>query len=289
MLRNLAFALALTTALSGCAGNPFDGMAWPRAEDGVEGKPESAKVAALLRVADATALAGDYGSALSMYRRALEADPQNADVLLRLGDILLRVGENTEAADVFRKAISFRRSAEPFEGLAKALIALDQPEAAVSHLNAALEIDERASTYNVIGVAKDLLGDHGAAQAYYRTGLDLAPSDMSLRNNLGLSLAVSGRHGEAMKILRDAAASAGATARNRLNLALAYGLAGETGAAAETARLDLDEASVQQNLSFYETLRALDDSRLTIRAIGAHNAALGKRLGPSADRQTSHR
>ena len=50
-------------------------------------------------------------------------------------------------------------------------------------------------------------------------------------------------------------------------------MAGETEAAAETARIDLDERSVQQNLAFYATLRALNDSRQTIRAIGAHNAA----------------
>ncbi len=84
---------------------------------------------------------------------------------------------------------------------------------------------------------------------------------------------MSGRHDEAIRILRKSASSPRAKARNRLNLALAYGMAGETEAAAETARIDLDETSVQQNLRFYATLRALGDSRQTIRAIGAHNSS----------------
>lgn len=289
MTRNLAVAVAIAAVVSACASGPFDGNARQRPADYVEGRPESAKVAALMRVADATAAAGDYGNAVAMYRRANQAEPDNVQVLEGLGHLLLKIGADAEASRTFKHAVALGGGAAAREGLGKALIALDQPEAAITQLKAALEIRELPGVYNALGVAYDLTGDHGAAQAYYRTGLDAHPANLNLRNNLGLSLAVSGKYAEAIKLLREVAASPKATARNRLNLALAYGLAGETDAAAETARMDLDERSVQQNLAFYETLRALKDSRLTMRAIGAHNAAVDRRLASGTGKQTSQR
>lgn len=272
MFRQSAIAIAITVTVAGCAGGPFDGIFQTRPTDHVEGRPESGRVNALVRIADATAAAGDMASAIQMYRNAHKADPLNSVVTERLGETLLRIGEFDEAVEVFDKAIGAGNSPGAHIGKAKALIALNQPQAAISHLEAALKIEESGRVYNAIGVAYDLLGDHGAAQAYYRTGLDISAGDLNLQNNLGLSLSVSGRHDEAIRILRKSAASPRAKPRNRLNLALAYGMAGEMEAAAETARIDLDETSVQQNLGFYATLRALGDSRQTIRAIGAHNS-----------------
>ena len=284
MFKQTAMAVAITVTVAGCAGGPFDGIFQTRPSDHVEDKPESGRVNALMRIADATAAAGDMASAIQMYRNAHKADPLNAEVTERLGEALLRIGEFDEAVAVFDKAVRGGNSSGAHIGKAKALIALNQPQAALSHLEAALKLEESGRVYNAIGVAYDLLGDHGAAQAYYRTGLDISAGDLNLQNNLGLSLSVSGHHDEAIRVLRKSAASPRAQPRNRLNLALAYGMAGETAAAAETARMDLDEASVRQNLAFYATLRALNDSRQTIRAIGAHNGAV--RMRPAVRSQS---
>ena len=287
MFRLAATAFVLAAALSGCVTDPHDGLARPRAADVNPEKPDAAKIAAIVRVADATAAAGDLPSAAAMYRRAHALDSGDTLVQKLLADILLRLGEIDEARRLFQMAAKKGDDAEALRGYARALIALDQPQAAVSQLQAALRLAESPSTYSLLGVAHDFLGDHGAAQAYYRTGLDVEPGNLALQNNLGLSLAVSGRFEEAISVLRKAAAGGAATARQRLNLALAYGLAGERDAAAATARLDLDERAVEQNLAFYETLRALGDSRQTIRAIGAHNAALrvrGQDAGPGGQK-----
>jgi len=63
-----------------------------------------------------------------------------------------------------------------------------------------------------------------------------------------------------------------ATPRFRQNLALAYGLAGRRDAAERIAGLDLDEASIAHNLSYYDLLRQSADSIMTAAAIGAHPA-----------------
>lgn len=288
MFRHTAIAVALTATLAGCAGGPFEGLLQSRPSDQVEGKPESGQVNALIRVADATAAAGDMASAVQMYRNAHKIDPLNSMVTERLGEALLRIGEFDDAVEVFDKAIRGAGKPSARIGMAKALIALNQPQAAITHLEAALKIDESPRVYNAMGVAYDLIGDHGAAQAYYRTGLDINAGNLNLQNNLGLSLSVSGRHDEAIRVLRKSASSPRAQPRNRLNLALAYGMAGETEAAAETARFDLDEAAVQQNLAFYATLRSLNDSRQTIRAIGAHNAGLRAMTAPRLQSKAVH-
>jgi Flp pilus assembly protein TadD len=288
MFRHTAIAVAILATLAGCAGGPFEGLLQPRAADHVEGKPESGKVNALIRVADATAAAGDMASAIQMYRNAHKIDPLNSMVTERLGEALLRVGEFDDAVEVFGKAVRGEGKPSARIGMAKALIALNQPQAAITHLEAALKVSESPRVYNAMGVAYDLIGDHGAAQAHYRTGLDISAGNLSLQNNLGLSLSVSGRHDEAIRVLRKSASSPRAQPRNRLNLALAYGMAGETEAAAETARFDLNEAAVQQNLAFYATLRSLNDSRQTIRAIGAHNAGLSAMVAPRLQSKAIH-
>ena len=288
MFRQTAIADAIMGTLAGCAGGPFEGLLQSRPSDHVEGKPESGKVNALVRVADTTAAAWDMASAIQMYRNAYRIDPFNSDVSERLGEALLRVGEFDDAVEVFGKAARGGGTPGAHIGMAKALIALDQPRAAITHLEAALKISESPRVYNIMGVAYDLIGDHGAAQAYYRTGLDISAGNLNLQNNLGLSLSVSGRHDEAISVLRRSAASPRAQARNRLNLALAYGMAGQMEAAAETARRDLDEASVQQNLAFYATLRSLNDSRQTIRAIGAHNARIVRPVEPRLQSRAAH-
>ena len=273
MLRAAATAILIAATTAGCSGDIFEGMLRPWTSDQSAEKPEAARVKSLLRVADASAAAGDMSTAMALYRRAHKADPSNPTVLQRLGDALLTIGEYDQAISVFKSAINISDKTDPYIGIAKAFIAVERPQAAIEQLNAALKIQESIRLYNVMGVAYDMQGDHGAAQAYYRTGLDIDRSHTGLLNNLGLSLSVSGRHDEAIQVLRKSASGPKATPRNRLNLALAYGMAGEVSAAAEMARIDLDEAAVQRNLAFYATLRALNDSRMTIRAIGAHNAA----------------
>jgi Flp pilus assembly protein TadD len=238
-----------------------------------------AKAASLARVAAASLAAGDLATATGLYRQAHGLDPGNSDHLIGLGRTLAKLGQFEEAAEAFNRAATRAPdNVDAKHGYGNALIALDRPSAALSQFEAALALREQARSYNGIGVAHDMLGDHVAAEAYYRTALVLEPSNLTVRNNLALSLAVTGKFAEAIAILRRAITDPRAGARHRLNLALVYGLAGESAAAAEIARIDLDEESVMRDLAYYQTLRALDDPRAAINAIGAHGGfAIGKR------------
>ena len=88
-----------------------------------------------------------------------------------------------------------------------------------------------------------------------------ALANVGLHNNYGMSLAMAGDFPDAVAEL-DQIAKPDAPPRYRLNLALAYGLAGDDVHAAEAARQVLDEASVQNNLSYYALLRGMEGEEL---------------------------
>lgn len=277
----LTAAAAAALALGGCTSDDLGDSVRPSAADEKAGKDSSGRFAALMRVAASTAAAGDLATAASLYRRAHELEPFRVDALVALGRTFASLGAHDKAAKAFRSAIDaaylstdnkIQAAPEAAHGLGNALVAMDQPKAAITQYEHAITVRDAARTYNGIGVAYDMLGQHQAAQAYYRTGLEVDPGDLGLMNNLGLSLAVVGRHDEAIVVLRKAAHSPKAGPRQRLNLALAYGLAGRTRDAAQVASGELDDAAVRNNLVYYATLRAMKDKRSVLRAIGTHTA-----------------
>jgi Flp pilus assembly protein TadD len=143
-------------------------------------------------------------------------------------------------------------------GLAKAFLQTGKPELALTPLSKAMEQSpDDPKLLLLLGVTKDLAGSHLEAQAFYRDGLVRAPGNPGLTVNLALSLAISGNYPNAISVLQPLAVSAVGTAQERQTLALIYGLTGNTAEAARLGRIDLDDASVEHNLAYYQTLREL--------------------------------
>jgi Flp pilus assembly protein TadD len=167
---------------------------------------------------------------------------------------------------------------------------MNQPELALEQFVAALAIEEDPRIYNGMGVVHDMNGSHDSAQDNYRSGLNLAPNDTNLRNNLALSLALAGKYDEGIQILGRLVNEAGANTRHRQNLSLIYGLAGRPADAARVARLDFDEPTVQNNLAYYETLRAMPARERAAAVFGinvvAAPSSLRAKPEPAAARTT---
>ena len=236
------------------------GTAIPTSSERVA-EDKSARVAQMLRVGEITRQGGDLVAAITLYRRAHKLDPEAIKPLLALGATADSAGQYGEATEAFRKAIALDgKNAEARLGFAKSLINLDRTDLAIAQfriLIAANTKDHRV--FNGLGVALSLAGDHEAAEKAYIDGLEIAPENLALRNNLALSLALAGNFDEAIRILRKVAADPRATPRNRLNLALVFGLAGQPDRAARIAGADLNQRQVKNNLAYYERLRKLSD------------------------------
>ncbi len=226
-----------------------------------EGRPpqqEWAKTSsdALLRIAEASHARGDYMAAATFYQRAAAMAHQDPRPLVGMGLVFLDGGDAPRASAAFRAALKLDPlQRDALHGLGNALIITKQPELAAAQFHAANAVRPESRTYNGLGVALDMTGEHDLAQAIYKQGLKLDPNSLSLRNNLGLSLALVGDYAQAIEVLREVASLPHATARERQNLALTYGLAGQEKMASRIARIDLDEKQVAANLDYYGWLR----------------------------------
>ena len=223
-----------------------------------------------LYIADKLADSGDYRSAVTIYQMAHRQNPDDPAGLLGLGESLRRLGANVEAEQAFRHA-NARAPKNPdiLRGHGNNLVALGRPKAALKQYRAALRLTpDDPRLFNGMGVALDLMGAHLTAQARYREGLKITPDNASLRNNLGLSLVLSGNYADAIASLGEFAEGPEGHASHRQILALAYGFAGRMDRAAAIARMDLDEAAVQNNLNYIASLRALDDKARIAAVLG---------------------
>lgn len=180
---------------------------------------------AMMRIGQSAEAAGDTLTAINIYDRARQKDPNDPEPLNAMGRVLLTTGQVQRAAAVYEELRNRHRGFIP--------------------------------AYVGLGVAYDLQGRHHQAQQVYNDGLAQAPDNAALRNNMALSLALAGDSQAAVMVLSEIAGGPQSTARSRQNLALIYGLAGRTEEAAHWARADLSEAEVQGNLKLYRKLRTM--------------------------------
>lgn len=212
----------------------------------------------LLHVAEAARDGGDCASAIRIYRSMVQSGDRSDTVHVGLGDCLFLTGAYTEATVEYHEVDEHSpKIADAEIGLGRIFLAQHKAGDADVQFEGALKLlpaDKRA--LNGAGVALDNLNRHAEAQVYYQRALAIAPDDRVIRNNYGLSLALSGNYAEAIAVLRPLVSEPGSTARNRQNLAMALALSGARSEATKVAEVDLDTASVNANLRFYDALRS---------------------------------
>lgn len=133
--------------------------------------------------------AGDFTSALQGFQAAIEKNPQDAESLSNLGQVLVRLGRTEEALAYFDRAIAQipDRWAYHFNR-ARALGLLGRWDEAIAGYRRAqlLFPGDYATTFN-LAVALHKKGDDAAAVDEYWKAIDLAPEDAPFRFALALS------------------------------------------------------------------------------------------------------
>jgi len=268
----LALVLSLT-GLAGCETIPSLHLD-PLATSGRDGSAPALDYPAVMHIAAAARSSGDYGNAINLYRHAATMDTANPEPLIALGDTLLDMGKTDEAIVNYNAALKLNPQAPTaLRGLAKAYLRTGRPDLASSPLAVAYQgTPNDPKLLLLIGVADDFIVQHADAQDRYQQGLQLAPGDRALSLDLALSLALSEKFDQAIATLRPITYGPGSTPQERQTLALIYGLKGDEKSARELARRDLDAASVDHNLAFYDSLRRLSPDARS-RAILSASAA----------------
>ena len=132
---------------------------------------------------------GDYPAALARYTEAVAKNPDDAESLSNLGQVLVRLNRAGEAIPHFERAVEIipGRWAYHFN-LARALgLVGRQADAIASYRQAqALFPDDYATAFN-LALTLHRAGDEAAAVEQYQKAIALQPDDASFRKALGIS------------------------------------------------------------------------------------------------------
>jgi Flp pilus assembly protein TadD len=243
----------------------------------IDGRDAASKInyPTIMRIGMAAKAGGDYSNAVSLFRRAAQIASTEPAPLVAAGDTLRDTGNGSEAIVAYRAALD-RNPHYPLalEGLAKVYLGTGKPELAQAPLETAYQdAPNNPKTLLLMGVTADFTGNHPQAQADYVEGLKYQPGDPALTLDFALSLALSDQYDKAIDTLAPLANGPSSTARERQTLALIYGLKGDQLSAARYARMDLNEAAVEHNMAYYDTLRRLSPEARS-RAVLSANSGL---------------
>lgn len=209
-----------------------------------------------VNLGDRTASDGDYRSALTFYRQALDANPGRISAMIGMGRSFEGLGQFGRAERSLRPVLE--REPDNEEAallLGRVLLQQDRPQEALELFDRVRRNNpSQLRAYLGAGVALDSMGNHLQAQDAYRAGLEIDPVHLSLLNNMALSLAFSGRSDEAIGILRELVSDPSSSSKVVRNLALIYVLADRRDAAAATLATYLPSADVADELAYLDYL-----------------------------------
>jgi Flp pilus assembly protein TadD len=169
-------------------------------------------------------------AALARYVRALADDPKDFNALIGAGRAALELGDAQAAAGFFARADEVNpKSPFPQAGMGAVSVENGDASAALPYFTRAQQLGATTASLGCDrGLAYDMLGQQGRAQADYRAALNGADADEA-RRRLALSLAISGDKAGALAALAPLSAKGDSTTPRVRAFVLA--LTGDTNAA----------------------------------------------------------
>jgi tetratricopeptide (TPR) repeat protein len=133
--------------------------------------------------------AGDYESSLARYEEAVKQNPQDAESLSNLGQVLVRMQRTAEAIPYFERATTLNPNRWAYRfNLARALGLLQRWDEAIAAYRQAQTLfpDDYATTFN-LALTMHKKGDDAGAVEEYKKAIALNPGDASFRMALAIS------------------------------------------------------------------------------------------------------
>jgi len=200
---------------------------------------ESRNSTLLLRLASEADLSTNAAWSEFLTRRALAFDPDNPEVVVKLGRILRTIGRNEEALEYFQRYQQMvPDDYQAYAHIGSCLSALGRFAEAESYFRRALTVLDDPVTHYNMGLLLALTGRPDQAVGEYEKALDRDPGHGDARTNLAAALARLGRTGRAVQELERVLATDPENAMALTNLGL---LERERGAI-DRARAHLEQA-----------------------------------------------
>jgi tetratricopeptide (TPR) repeat protein len=133
--------------------------------------------------------AGDYATALAKFQAAIEKNPQDADSLSNLGQVLVRMNRPADAIPYLQRAVSLAPQQWAYQfNLARAFGLVGRMAESIDGYRRAQELfpDDYVTAFN-LALALHKTGDEAGAVEQYRKAINLQPDDASFRKALGVS------------------------------------------------------------------------------------------------------
>jgi tetratricopeptide (TPR) repeat protein len=133
--------------------------------------------------------AGDYATALARFEEAVQKNPNDAESLSNLGQLLVRLGRTPEAMPHFERATQLDPQRWSYRfNLARALGLLGRWDESIASYQQAQRLfpDDYVTTFN-LALALHNVGNETAAVEQYRRAIELNPEDASFHLALATS------------------------------------------------------------------------------------------------------
>ena len=156
------------------------------------GRPREEAVTPFLDVSGAASVsyrAGNYETALAQFEEAVRKNPNDAESLSNLGQVLVKLGRTAEAVPPLERATSLNPDRWAYRfNLARALGLLGRWDESIASYQRAQQLfpDDYVTTFN-LGMAFHKAGRESDAVAQYRRAIELNPADPSFRIALAIS------------------------------------------------------------------------------------------------------
>ncbi len=201
--RLVAVTAGLALPLGACGGLGVEGQ-----RTGKLGPAEQQQLNSSLKVASASADAGQLEAAERLYTQLSRHFPSAPEPRLGLGYLALEARDFTRAGKLFAEAdersVEPAAKAEALLGAGRASLGTGDAAAAKSHFLAASKLAKGTPTEawvaNGLGVVATIEGDHARARTHYEAALKSSPSHPLITANLVRALAQSGEGGEARRL-----------------------------------------------------------------------------------------
>src|SRR5918911_2774417 len=144
--------------------------------------------------------------ALARFEQALDAAPENPEVIEAVGRALLNLGRLEEAEASFLDALELDPEwVAPRIGLAMVALSRDEPFKIVHHLERAIEADPGyPDAYVELGRYYGYMGEPALAKATFERWTNRVPEDADMLMNAGLTLFDAADHAEALEFFEKA-------------------------------------------------------------------------------------
>jgi Flp pilus assembly protein TadD len=133
--------------------------------------------------------ASDYATSLAQYQAAVEKNPQDAEALSNLAQVLVRLNRTAEAIPYYHRAIALMPDRWAYQfNLARALGLVGRLDESVVTYRRAQQLfpDDYVTTFN-LALALHKSGDEAGAVDQYQKAINLQPEDASFRKALAIS------------------------------------------------------------------------------------------------------